>query len=63
MEDINRIKIVQVGKNNTSKRESERMDMNPITFSKPHTNSFLFSNLLKIADFLDVDIKTFCYRV
>lgn len=59
MEDINRIKLVLVEKKRTSKWLSERLGVTPSTVSKWCTNSSQpdISNLLKMAEFLEVDIK------
>ena len=59
MEDINRIKLVLVEKNRTSKWLSEQLGVTPSTVSKWCTNSSQpdITNLLKIASLLDVDIK------
>lgn len=59
MEDINRIKVVLVEKKRTSKWLSEQMGVAPSTVSKWCTNSSQpdLSNLLKIAELLEVDIK------
>ena len=59
MEDINRIKLVLVEKKRTSKWLSEQLGVTPSTVSKWCTNSSQpdLSNLLKIADLLEVDIK------
>lgn len=59
MADINRIKIVLVEKKRTSKWLSEQLGVTPSTVSKWCTNSSQpdISNLLKMAELLDVDIK------
>ena len=59
MEDINRIKLVLVEKKRTSKWLSEKLGVTPSTVSKWCTNSSQpdFSNLLKMAELLEVDIK------
>ena len=59
MEDINRIKLVLVEKKRTSKWLSEQLGVTPSTVSKWCTNSSQpdLSNLLKIAELLEVDIK------
>ena len=59
MEDINRIKLVLVEKKRTSKWLSEQLGVTPSTVSKWCTNSSQpdISNLLKIAELLEVDIK------
>ena len=59
MEDINRIKLVLVEKKRTSKWLSEQLGVTPSTVSKWCTNSSQpdISNLLKMADLLEVDIK------
>jgi transcriptional regulator with XRE-family HTH domain len=59
MEDINRIKLVLVEKKRTSKWLSGQLGVTPSTVSKWCTNSSQpdLSNLLKIADLLEVDIK------
>ena len=60
MEDINRIKLVLVEKKRTSKWLSEQLGVTPSTVSKWCTNSSQpdISNLLKMADLLEVDIKS-----
>ena len=64
MEDVNRIKLVLVEKNRTSKWLSEQMGVNPSTVSKWCTNTSQpdISSFLKIADLLDVDIKELIVR-
>ena len=59
MEDINRIKLVLVEKKRTSKWLSEQLGVTPSTVSKWCTNSSQpdISNLLRIAELLQVDIK------
>ena len=59
MEDINRIKIVLVEKKRTSKWLSEQLGVTPSTVSKWCTNSSQpdISNLLKMTELLEVDIK------
>ena len=59
MEDINRIKLVLVEKKRTSKWLSEQLGVTPSAVSKWCTNSSQpdLSNLLKIAELLEVDIK------
>ena len=59
MEDINRIKLVRVEKKRTSKWLSEQLGVTPSTVSKWCTNSSQpdISNLLKMAELLEVDIK------
>ena len=59
MEDINRIKLVLVEKKRTSKWLSEQLGVTPSTVSKWCTNSSQpdISNLLKISELLEVDIK------
>ena len=59
MEDINRIKLVLVEKKRTSKWLSEQLGVTPSTVSKWCTNSSQpdISNLLKMAELLEVDIK------
>ncbi len=59
MEDINRIKLVLVEKKRTSKWLSGQLGVTPSTVSKWCTNSSQpdLSNLLKIAELLEVDIK------
>jgi len=59
MADINRIKLVLVEKKRTSKWLSEQLGVTPSTVSKWCTNSSQpdISNLLKMAELLDVDIK------
>lgn len=64
MEDINRIKLVLVEKKRTSKWLSEQLGVTPSTVSKWCTNSSQpdISNLLTIADLLEVDIKELLVR-
>lgn len=64
MEDINRIKVVLCEKKRTSKWLSEQMGVNPSTVSKWCTNSSQpdLESLLKIADYLGVDIKELITR-
>jgi transcriptional regulator with XRE-family HTH domain len=64
MEDINRIKLVLVEKKRTSKWLSEQLGVTPSTVSKWCTNSSQpdISNLLKIADLLEVDIRELLVR-
>ena len=64
MEDINRIKLVLVEKKRTSKWSSEQLGVTPSTVSKWCTNSSQpdISNLLKIADLLEVDIRELLVR-
>jgi DNA-binding Xre family transcriptional regulator len=64
MEDINRIKVVLVEKKRTSKWLSEQLGVTPSTVSKWCTNSSQpdLSNLLTIADLLEVDIKELLVR-
>ena len=59
MEDVNRIKLVLVEKKRTNKWLSEQLGVTPSTVSKWCTNSSQpdISNLLKMAEFLEVDIK------
>lgn len=59
MEDINRIKLVLVEKKRTSKWLSEQLGVTPSTVSKWCTNSSQpgISNLLKMTELLEVDIK------
>lgn len=59
MEDVNRIKLVLVEKKRTNKWLSEQLGVTPSTVSKWCTNSSQpdISNLLKMAELLDVDIK------
>lgn len=59
MEDINRIKVVLVEKKRTNKWLSEQLGVTPSTVSKWCTNSSQpdISNLLKMAELLEVDIK------
>jgi len=59
MEDINRIKLALVEKKRTSKWLSGQLGVTPSTVSKWCTNSSQpdLSNLLKIAELLEVDIK------
>ena len=64
MEDVNRIKLVLVEKKRTSKWLSEQMGVNPSTVSKWCTNTSQpdITSLLRIADFLEVDIKELIVR-
>ena len=64
MEDVNRIKLVLVEKNRTSKWLSEQMGVNPSTVSKWCTNTSQpdITSLLRIADLLEVDIKELIVR-
>jgi len=64
MEDINRIKVVLVEKKRTNKWLAEQMGVKPSTVSKWCTNSSQpdVASLLKIADFLEVDIKELIVR-
>ena len=64
MEDINRIKLVLVEKKRTSKWLSEQLGVTPSTVSKWCTSSSQpdISNLLKIADLLEVDIRELLVR-
>lgn len=64
MEDINRIKLVLVEKKRTNKWLSEQMGVTPSTVSKWCTNSSQpdLSNLLKIADLLEVDLRELIVR-
>lgn len=59
MEDVNRIKLVLVEKKRTNKWLSEQLGVTPSTVSKWCTNSSQpdISNLLKMAELLEVDIK------
>ena len=59
MEDVNRIKLVLVEKKRTNKWLSEQLGVTPATVSKWCTNSSQpdISNLLKMAELLEVDIK------
>ncbi len=59
MADINRIKLVLVEKKRTSKWLSEQLGVTPSTVSKWCTNSSQpdISNLLRMAELLEVDIK------
>lgn len=59
MEDVNRIKLVLIEKKRTNKWLSEQLGVTPSTVSKWCTNSSQpdISNLLKMAEFLEVDIK------
>ena len=56
---LNRIKVVLVENQKTSKWLAEQLGVNPTTVSKWCTNSSQpdLSNLLRIADLLDVDIR------
>ena len=62
--DENRIKIVLVEKNRTSKWLAEQMGVNPSTVSKWCTNTSQpdIASLLRIADLLEVDIKELIVR-
>lgn len=64
MEDINRIKVVLIEKKRTNKWLAEQMGVKPSTVSKWCTNSSQpdVASLLKIADFLEVDIKELIVR-
>ncbi|WP_044078137.1 helix-turn-helix transcriptional regulator [Prevotella sp. oral taxon 317] len=64
MEDINRLKVLLVEKKRTSKWLAEQLGVNPTTVSKWCTNSSQpdLSNLLRIADLLDVDIRELFVR-
>ena len=64
LEDINRIKVVLVEKKRTNKWLAEQMGVKPSTVSKWCTNSSQpdVASLLKIADFLEVDIKELIVR-
>lgn len=64
MEDINRIKIVLFEKKRTGAWLAKQLGVNPSTVSKWCTNSSQpdLGNLLKIADFLEVDIKELLIR-
>ena len=64
MEDVNRIKLVLVEKKRTNKWLSDQMGVTPSTVSKWCTNSSQpdLPSLLKIADFLEVDIKELIVR-
>lgn len=64
MEDINRLKVLLVEKKRTSKWLAEQLVVNPTTVSKWCTNSSQpdLSNLLRIADLLDVDIRELFVR-
>ena len=59
MQDVNRLKLVLVEQKKTSKWLSEKLRVSPSTVSKWCTNSSQpdISNLLKMADLLEVDIK------
>ena len=59
MEDVNRIKLVLIEKKRTNKWLSEQLGVTPSTVSKWCTNSSQpdISNLLKMAELLEVDIK------
>ena len=60
-EDLNRLKVVLVEKKRTNKWLSEQLGVTPSTVSKWCTNSSQpdISNLLKMAELLEVDIKEF----
>ena len=64
MDDINRLKVLLVEKKRTSKWLAEQLGVNPTTVSKWCTNSSQpdLSNLLRIADLLDVDIRELFVR-
>ncbi len=64
MEDVNRLKVLLVEKKRTSKWLAEQLGVNPTTVSKWCTNSSQpdLSNLLRIADLLDVDIRELFVR-
>ena len=64
MEDINRIKVVLAEKKRTNKWLAEKLGVNPSTVSKWCTNSSQpdLSNLLKITNLLEVDIKELIVR-
>ena len=64
MEDINRLKVLLVEKKRTRKWLAEQLGVNPTTVSKWCTNSSQpdLSNLLRIADLLDVDIRELFVR-
>ena len=64
MEEINRIKVVLAEKKRTNKWLAEQMGVKPSTVSKWCTNSSQpdVASLLKIADFLEVDIKELIVR-
>ena len=64
MEDINRLKVLLVEKKRTSKWLAEQLGVNPTTVSKWCTNSSQpdLSNLLRIADLLDGDIRELFVR-
>ena len=59
MEDINRIKVVLVEKKKTNKWLAQEMGKDPATVSKWCTNSAQpdLPTMVKIASFLDVNIK------
>lgn len=58
--DLNRLKIVLVEKKKTSKWLAEELGKNPSTVSKWCTNTSQpdLQTLNRIADMLDIDIKT-----
>ena len=64
MEDINRIKMVLFEKKRTARWLAEQMEVTPSTVSEWCTNSSQpdLGSLLKIADFLQVDIKELLVR-
>lgn len=64
MEDVNRIKLVLVEKKKTSKWLSEQLGVTPSTVSKWCTNSSQpdLNTLLKIADYLEVDLRELIVR-
>lgn len=64
MEEINRIKVVLAEKKRTNKWLAEQMGVKSSTVSKWCTNSSQpdVASLLKIADFLEVDIKELIVR-
>ena len=59
MKDINRIKVVLVGKKRRSKWLSERLGKDPATISKWCTNTSQADlvTLTKVASLLDVDVR------
>ena len=64
MEDINLIKMVLFEKKRTARWLAEQMEVTPSTVSEWCTNSSQpdLGSLLKIADFLQVDIKELLVR-
>lgn len=63
-EDMNRLKLIQVEKKNTSKWLADELGVNPFTVSKWCTNSSQpdLATVLKITDLLKIDIKELVVR-